>query len=108
MNVRRLVQEPRTKNQEPRANRTWFLLLGSWFLVLGSCLALGSTDDTAADEQLLQKAQIGTDGPALVAYFRQRTVGDAERQRIEALIRQLGDPAYAVRERAQTELIACG
>src|SRR5262245_50521623 len=67
-----------------------------------------SAANPAADEQLLQRAQVGTDGPALLAYFRQRTVGDADRQRIEGLIRQLGDPAYAVRERATAELVACG
>jgi hypothetical protein len=63
---------------------------------------------TSGDEQLLQKAQIDTSGPALLNYFRQRTVADTDRQRIEALIRQLGDSAYAVRERAMTELVACG
>jgi hypothetical protein len=63
---------------------------------------------TAADDQLLAAAQVGTDGPALLAYFRQRTVTAADRQRIEGLIRQLGDPAYAVRERATGDLIAVG
>jgi hypothetical protein len=62
----------------------------------------------ATDEQILQAAQIGNDDSSLIAYFRQRTVGDTDRQRIETLIRQLGDPAYAVRERAGAELVACG
>ena len=62
----------------------------------------------SSDEQLLKTAQVGTDGPSLLAYFRQRTVGENDRQRIEALIRQLGDPAYAVRERASAELSASG
>ena len=29
-------------------------------------------------------------------------------KRIDGLIRQLGDPAYAVRERALADLVACG
>jgi hypothetical protein len=60
------------------------------------------------DDQVLKTAQVGTDGPGLLAYFRSRTVSAADRQRIEALIGQLGDPAYAVRERATAELIGCG
>jgi HEAT repeat protein len=62
----------------------------------------------ADDERLLRSAQIGTDGPALLNYFRQRTIGDADRQRIDGLIRRLGDPSYAVRERATADLIASG
>ena len=62
----------------------------------------------ADDEQILKTARVGTDGPALLTYFRQRTVTAADRQRIETLIRQLGDPAYAVRERASADVIAVG
>src|SRR5437763_1722749 len=53
-------------------------------------------------------AQVGTDGPALLGYFRRRTVGEAERQRLEQLIRQLGDDAFAARERAADELVRAG
>src|SRR2546423_13134765 len=74
-------------------------------IALAAAAAPGSPAD---DEQLLKTAQVGTDGPALLAYFRQRTVGAADRQKIDGLIRQLGDPAYAVRERATAELVACG
>src|SRR5581483_7447429 len=62
----------------------------------------------AADDKLLATAHVGTDGPALVAYFRQRTVGAADRQKIDDLIRRLGDPAYPVREQASADLVACG
>ncbi len=78
-------------------------------LALAAAAALAAGPGSPADDdQLLRQAQVGTDGPSLLAYFRQRTVGDADRQRIEALIRQLGDPQYAVRERASAELVACG
>ncbi len=72
-----------------------------------ACLAAPASD-APDDEQLLRTAQIGTDGPSLLAYFRARTVTAADRRRIETLIRQLGDPAFAVRERASAELVACG
>jgi HEAT repeat protein len=73
-----------------------------------TCWAAPGPGTPPDDEQLLKTAQIGTDGPALLAYFRSRTVTAADRQRIETLIRQLGDPAYAVRERATADLVACG
>src|SRR5262245_36164454 len=71
-------------------------------------LAVATAAAPPPDDQLLNQAQIPTDGPGLVADFRQRTVADNDRQRIESLIERLGDPVYAVRERATAELIACG
>src|SRR5262245_60229571 len=71
-------------------------------------LAVATAAEPPSDEQLLKQAQISTDGPGLVAYFRQRTVAGNDRQRIESLIERLGDPVYVVRERATTELIASG
>lgn len=64
--------------------------------------------EPASDEQLLKQAKIPDDGPELVAYLRQRTVAGNDRQRIETLIERLGDPVYAVRERATADLIASG
>jgi HEAT repeats/PQQ-like domain len=71
-------------------------------------VAVATAAEAPSDEQLLKQAQIPNDGPGLVAYFRQRTVAGNDRQRIETLIQRLGDPVYAVRERATTELIASG
>ncbi|HEY1378860.1 MAG TPA: HEAT repeat domain-containing protein [Gemmataceae bacterium] len=81
---------------------------GAALVLALAAVAAPGAGTPADDDQLLRQAQIGTDGPALLAYFRQRTVTDADRQRIDALIRQLGDPAYAVRERASAEVVACG
>lgn len=61
-----------------------------------------------ADVRLLQSAQIASDGPALVEYFKRRTVGPAEVRVMAALVAQLGDDAFPVRERATQELIAKG
>ncbi|HTK76052.1 MAG TPA: HEAT repeat domain-containing protein [Gemmataceae bacterium] len=71
-------------------------------------LAVAIAADSPSDEQLVKQAQIPSDGPGLVAYFRQRTVAGNDRQRIESLIERLGDPVYAVRERATADLIASG
>jgi hypothetical protein len=90
--------------------RTWKLLTGfsasaGITLILIGGIALAGVP---ADEELLKKAHIGADDGELLAYFRHRTVGEPERQRIVALIRQLGNDAYAVRERAVGELIEVG
>jgi hypothetical protein len=86
--------------------RRWGVALAA--VLAASCWAAPETVKLPDDDQLLKTAQIGTDGPALLAYFRSRTVTAADRQRIETLIQQLGDPVYTVRERASADLVACG
>jgi HEAT repeat protein len=49
-----------------------------------------------------------TDGPALVAAFRKRTMSPEETDQIQALIANLGDKVYSARERAGLELVALG
>jgi HEAT repeat protein len=75
---------------------------------VAAALAAAVVAAPADDDQLLKSARIGTDGPSLLAYFRQRTVNETDRKRLDALIRQLGDPAYAIREQAMTEIVAAG
>lgn len=65
-------------------------------------------DTTAADEMLMKAAGIGTDGPALLDFFRKRGGGDGKRDKILALITQLGDDAFDKREEATHQLIALG
>lgn len=50
----------------------------------------------------------GTDGPALLDEFRKRTIADAEREKIAALVRQLDHVAPAEREKAIAGLVAVG
>jgi HEAT repeat protein len=49
-----------------------------------------------------------TDGPALLAELRKRTLTSEGQAKIEALVRDLGDEVFAVREKAGAELIAYG
>jgi HEAT repeat protein len=65
-------------------------------------------DPLAADEQRLQEARVGTDGPALLEFFRKRTATDARLFDIEGLIRRLGDDSYEVRQKASADLAALG
>ena len=46
--------------------------------------------------------------PSLLDFFRKNTPSSADEQRMEALVRQLGDDDFAAREKASTELVAIG
>jgi HEAT repeat protein len=64
--------------------------------------------EAPSDDEILKKAKLGKDGPALLEYFRKRTLVDADRNRMHALIHQLGDDNFELRELASGELIALG
>jgi HEAT repeat protein len=63
---------------------------------------------TAADEQVLKAAKVGTDGANLLEFFRKRTRKEADEERIRKLIQQLGNESYDLREKASRELIESG
>ncbi|HKI31534.1 MAG TPA: PQQ-binding-like beta-propeller repeat protein [Gemmataceae bacterium] len=69
---------------------------------------LAAAADRDADERTLREARVATDGPSLLEFFRKRTVGGADRDKIAALIKQLGDDSFDEREKASTDLIALG
>jgi len=49
-----------------------------------------------------------TDGPALQAMLRKRTLTSAEQEKVKVWIRKLGDKSFTVREQAVSELVARG
>jgi hypothetical protein len=61
-------------------------------------------DPAAADEAVLKRAKVAVDGPALLAFLRRRTPGPEMREKVGALIKQLGAPAFRTRTRATDEL----
>lgn len=67
-----------------------------------------AVDSLQADEQALREVQLGTDGASLIKFFKARTLADADRSRLAALVVDLGSDAYELRERASQELIAAG
>jgi HEAT repeat protein len=77
-------------------------------VTLVAALAPASDEEEKADEAFLREAKIGTDGPSLVAFLRSRSLSEGERQRLAALVRQLGSEEYLLRERASAALIARG
>jgi outer membrane protein assembly factor BamB len=75
----------------------------TWLLVAGSRVGA-----EGADDQLLRNNRLPTDGPGLVEFFRQRAAGAGDVDRLKALIRQLGDDDFYVREDAARRLVSLG
>jgi HEAT repeat protein/outer membrane protein assembly factor BamB len=79
------------------------LTLLTALLVASPALA---AEPAEGDETVVQSAGLPTDGPALLEFFRLRARGDSDRDKLTALVRQLGTPA--TENRAAAELIAWG
>ncbi len=62
----------------------------------------------AQDEKLLRDAHVSPDGPALLDFFRARTLTDAQKAGLGELIEKLGDDAFDVREKASADLVRAG
>ena len=68
----------------------------------------GGTGPGQADEQTLKEGKIAADEQSLLKFFRERTLTDAQRDRIAALIAKTGDDSFDVREEATAELMKLG
>jgi HEAT repeat protein len=62
---------------------------------------------TLTDEETLKAAHLGTDGPALLDFFRKR-VAAPDRAELDALLAKLADTSAETADRAAAELIAFG
>lgn len=72
-------------------------------------LTLGK-DDSARQKcrEAWAKWWQSSEGAALLDEFRKRTLSDDLRNKLQQLIRQLGDESFQVREKATTEILALG
>jgi HEAT repeat protein len=61
-----------------------------------------------AQEQILRDAGIATDNATLLGFLRKRTLDEAGLEKIQALVKQLGDKSFARREKSTRELIELG
>jgi hypothetical protein len=84
-------------------------------LALGVCVLLASFTVLAfasggadADEVLLKESRIATDGPGLLAFFRERAHTTPTDDALKALVDQLGDDSFQRRESASRQLVAIG
>jgi hypothetical protein len=66
--------------------------------------ARADDDPTADDEKLVKAAGVGVEAPALLEFFRKRTLTDEDFKRFAALVKQLGDDDFDKREEASGEL----
>jgi HEAT repeat protein len=64
--------------------------------------------ELAYAEKTLKDANVAADGPALVAFFKARTLTPAAQEKLAAAVKKLGDDSYDVREQASADLIAAG
>src|SRR5262245_29928278 len=83
------------------------LLLAAPLLLLARAGADGPRQ-VPADERRLEAVKVKHDGPALLEFFRRRTLTDLERAHVELLIQRLGSRAFRTREQAAAELVARG
>jgi HEAT repeat protein len=88
----------------PRVFRLALLL----FLAVVPGLLCAEDRTRAFDEATCKAAGQATDGPALLEFFRQRTLSEADLARLSATVRRLGDPSYRLRAEATSILCAVG
>jgi HEAT repeat protein len=78
-------------------------------LVLGFTSARSADEAMiSADEARLKSAGLGSDGAALLDFLKKRTVSKDDLVRLAALVRNLGDDHFSVREKASADLAAAG
>ncbi len=84
-------------------------LVGVFCLALAAPGWAGEPDyQAAADLQTLKDANLSPEGPALLAFFRSRTLSDVDRTQIAAEIRKLGSESFEEREGAEEALVKMG
>jgi hypothetical protein len=64
--------------------------------------------EEAADVKAVQAAGVGDDGPALLAFFKSRTLTEADQRKVEAAVKQLSSDEFEEREKATQELMRRG
>src|SRR5690242_14323448 len=71
-------------------------------------LAPAQTTESNGDADVVKAAHLGTTGPALVEFFKNRTQRTATPEKLRELIEQLGDKKADVRDKAYSGLLSTG
>jgi HEAT repeats/PQQ-like domain len=82
--------------------------VGFMVLVFQSSSAVRADEISQADEKQLKAAGVGTDGPALLSFFKERTLTEADLRKLTKLVQQLGDDSFKKRQQASRDLIVRG
>jgi hypothetical protein len=77
-------------------------------LLASAGFLFASDQPSDPDEELLQRCEVSTDGPGLLAFLRRRTLAEEDRRRLERLIQQLASGSFKAREHASRELALIG
>jgi HEAT repeat protein len=88
--------------------RTFCLGVAASLLLSGSGVAAEPDPDLVRAERTLKDADVGLDGPSLLAFFRARTLSPEEQARLGKAVRLLGDDSFEVREKATADLLKAG
>ncbi len=89
--------------------RTFGLALGGLLVLCGASLPAAEPDPEASIHQrILLDAKVKIDDASLLEVFRKRTLNETDRLHIKENIRLLGARTYAVREKAQRDLLRVG
>src|SRR5262245_5782539 len=83
-------------------------LAGAFALLVPVSSAPCADDGTQQAEELLRANKVEPDNVGLAAFFRKRTLSDADQQKIQSLVRQLGDRSFARRNKASQALVEWG
>jgi hypothetical protein len=90
-----------------RDRKVILVSLAMFFAIQGGRSA--EPDPEIADaEKTLKDAGIGTEDAALLKFFQDRLIADADREKLVAAIKELGDDSFAVRESAEDRLMKAG
>jgi hypothetical protein len=92
----------------PLANWFWGPVAVAWLTMAGAGRAAEPDVELADAVQTLQQARLGTDGPALLDFFKKRTLSEADQAKLAGIVRQLGDPSFRVRQQADKDLLVAG
>jgi len=85
-----------------------FLLVCCVWLKSELLTSAAPPDPLERELAVLRDAGLATEDAALLDFLRKRTLHDDDRQKIDTLIKRLGDDSFEVREAATRDLIALG
>src|SRR5215510_622144 len=83
-------------------------ILAALLVLAVPALTRAQTAETTADADVVKAAHVGTTGPALVEFFKNRTQRTAPPDKLRSLIEQLGDKQPTVRDKAHAALVSAG
>jgi hypothetical protein len=76
--------------------------------IFSTLVSAAPPDTTKADEETVKAAGLTVDDNALIQFFREKTLEDADRDKILKCIGDLGSDSFAVRESASNDLLKIG